>query len=166
MWVRMAAKSRWVDLTAGGSPNAVSWRHNPQWLLCVTKPTRIIVTLSVPQPTGAGPAAPPPIGLYVLRGNAAPHQRRRKLSLAEGDVVESVEPKFGRRLTKEVMLLPPAAGQPPNYVLMPYCFYPGVEMDFSLVVRPSASTPPPHRPRSSPPASQCHPSHHPLTGAR
>ena len=142
MWVRMAAKSAWVDITAGGSPNAVSWRHNPQWLLTVTKPTRLLITLSVPPPPGAAPGAPPPIGLYVLRGNAAPHARRRKLTLAQEDVLEQVEPKFSHRLTTELLLSPPAAGESPHYIVMPYCYHAGAEMEFGLVVRADISDAP------------------------
>ena len=130
MWVRMAAKSAWVDITAGGSPNAVSWRHNPQWLLTVTKPTRLLITLSVPPPPGAAPGPPPPIGLYVLRGNAPPHARRRKLTLAQEDVVVQVEPKFSSRLTTELMLPPPAAGESPHYILMPYTYHAGEDREF------------------------------------
>ena len=60
----------------------------------------------------------PPAGSSQVVGGRARCPARRalggpavQLPLAEGDVVESVEPKFGRRLTKELMLLPPAAGQ-------------------------------------------------------
>ena len=113
MWTRMAAKSAWVDLTAGGSPLVVSWRHNPQWLLTVNKPTRVLITLSVLTEL----AAPPAIGLYVLRGNPRPHQRRRKLTLSQADVVDQVEPKFSSRLTTELVLSPPAASEPPHYII-------------------------------------------------
>ena len=138
MWMRMAAKSAWVDLTAGGSPLVVSWRHNPQWLLTVNKPTRVLITLSVLTEL----AAPPAIGLYVLRGNPRPHQRRRKLTLSQADVVDQVEPKFSSRLTTELVLSPPAAGEPPHYIIMPYAYQPGAEMDFSLVVRADISDAP------------------------
>ena len=146
MWARFTARSRWVDATAGGCPNYVSWRHNPQWILTVTKPTRLILTLTLPKKAGADGsalAAPPPIGLFVFRGNAAPHARRRKLSLAEGDAVAQCEPKFARRITTEVTLSPPAAGEPHvNYVVMPYAYEPGVELDFTLLVRADISDAP------------------------
>ena len=144
MWARFTARSRWVDITAGGCPNYVSWRHNPQWILTVTKPTRLILTLSLPKKAGADAlAAPPPIGLFVFRGNAAPNQRRRKLSLEEGDVVAACEPKFARRITTEVTLSPPAANEPhSNYIVMPYAYEPGVELDFTLLVRADISDAP------------------------
>ena len=78
----------------------------------------------------------------MLRGNAPPHERRRKLALVEGDVVEHVEPKFSSRLQTELLLPPPAACEPPHYIIMPYCYYPGVEMEFNLVVRADISDAP------------------------
>ena len=56
--------------------------------------------------------------------------------------VASCEPKFSRRIALELMLEPPAAGQPPHYIVMPYSFYAGVEADFSLVVRADVSDAP------------------------
>ena len=42
--------------------------------------------------------------------------RRRKLTLAQEDVVAQVEPKYSFRLTTELLLSPPAAGEPPHYL--------------------------------------------------
>ena len=53
-----------------------------------------------------------------------------------------MEPKFSSRLTTELVLSPPAAGEPPHYIIMPYAHQPGAEMDFSLVVRADISDAP------------------------
>ena len=36
-WNKFWVKSRWMDLTAGGGPNFVSWRDNYQWLLTLPR---------------------------------------------------------------------------------------------------------------------------------
>ena len=86
----------------------------------------------------------------MLRGNPRPHQRRRKLTLSQADVVDQVEPKFSSRLTTELVLSPPAAGEPPHYIIMPYAYQPGAEMDFSLVVRADISDAPNQEADASP----------------
>ena len=32
LWTRITVKSRWMDETAGGCTNFISWRNNNQWL--------------------------------------------------------------------------------------------------------------------------------------
>ena len=67
----------------------------------------------------------------MLRGNAAPADHlRRKLSLAEGDLVAHAEPQFERRVSLEVVLEPSEA----PYVLLPYLHTPGAESPFLLTV--------------------------------
>lgn len=93
-WLRATVRSRWQDASAGGGPAyAVSWRSNHQWLLNVSQPkTRVVLTLTLPTPTLGGPPAHAP-GLCLLRGNASPaDQKRRKLVLAEGDLLASADP--------------------------------------------------------------------------
>ena len=36
LWTRYTVKSRWMDETAGGCTNFISWRNNNQWLLFIT----------------------------------------------------------------------------------------------------------------------------------
>ena len=66
----------------------------------------------------------------MLRGNARPDQLRRKLSLAEGDLVAHAEPQLERRVSLEVVLEPSEA----PYVLLPYLHTPGAESPFLLTV--------------------------------
>ncbi|KAL3914008.1 MAG: hypothetical protein SGPRY_007779 [Prymnesium sp.] len=65
----LAVKSRWMDDSAGGGPEYITWRNNYQWLLMLAKPTRVI--FQVTQPTGE-PGKPPnhAAGLLVVRGNS------------------------------------------------------------------------------------------------
>jgi len=125
-WSRMTMRSRWADETAGGGPNGSTFRCNPQWLVTVRRPqTRLLVELTLP------PSAPPaPLGLLVLRGNAPPDARRRKLWLAEGDIVAHAEPRIGRRNTVELLLEPSET----PYVLVPYAESDGYEANFQLTV--------------------------------
>jgi len=131
-WTKMTARSQWVDASAGGGPNFVSWRHNPQWLLRVPRPTRLTLSMTLPQPDGdAAPAQPFAIGACLFRGNDAPDGVRRKLVLVEGDVVFSSEPRFSRRFIQEVSL----PGSEVPYLLMPFTHEPGLESPFTLVVQ-------------------------------
>lgn len=132
-WTKMTARSSWVDASAGGCPNFISWRHNPQWLLTVPRPIRLTLSMTLPMPEGAAAAAQPSmaVGVYVFRGNDGTDARRRKLVLQEGDVIVPSEPRFTRRLVQEISL--PASDTP--YVLMPFAFEPGQESPFTLVVR-------------------------------
>ena len=130
-WLRATVRSRWQDATAGGGPHtACAWRHNYQWLLRVARPaTRVVLTLSLPSDAAAtGLHAP---ALAVLRGNATPADHlRRKLSLAEGDLVAHAEPQLERRVSLEVILDPSEA----PYVLLPYLHMAGAESPFLLTV--------------------------------
>jgi hypothetical protein len=132
-WTKMTARSAWVDASAGGCPNYISWRHNPQWLLTVPRPSRLTLTMTLPMPEGAAAVAPPSmaVGLYIFRGNDGMDARRRKLVLQEGDVIVPSQPRFTRRLVEEISL--PASDTP--YVLMPFAFEPGQESPFTLVVQ-------------------------------
>jgi len=132
-WTKLTARSAWLDGSAGGCPSFVSWRHNPQWLLSVPRPTRLTLCMTLPLPEGAAAAGPPSmaVGVYIFHGNDAPDARRRKLVLQEGDVVVPSEPRYTRRSVHEISL--PAADTP--YVLMPFAFQPGQEAHFTLVVR-------------------------------
>ena len=132
-WTKMTARSSWVDASAGGCPNFVSWRHNPQWLLTVPRPTRFTLSMTLPLPEGAAAAVPPSmaIGAYVFRGNGGDDTRRRKLVLLDGDVIVPSEPRYTRRLVQEISL--PASDT--HYVLMPFAFEPGQESPFTIVVR-------------------------------
>ena len=130
-WLRATVRSRWQDATAGGGPHtACAWRHNYQWLLRVARPaTRVVLTLSLPSDAAAtGLHAP---ALALLRGNATPADHlRRKLSLAEGDLVAHAEPQLERRVSLEVVLEPSEA----PYVLLPYLHMAGAESPFLLTV--------------------------------
>ena len=117
-WTKMTARSQWVDASAGGGPNFVSWRHNPQWLLRVPRPTRLTLSMTLPQPDGdAAPAQPFAIGACLFRGNDAPDGVRRKLVLVEGDVVFSSEPRFSRRFIQAhgAAFLPPPSATSPSH---------------------------------------------------
>lgn len=125
-WTRFSMRARWADETAGGPPSLQSWRCNPQWLLTVRKPdTRVLVELTLPP---AAPAAP--IGLLVLRGGQGVDKQRRKLWLADGELLDHAEPRVGRRISLD-LLLPPAEVP---YVLVPYCVTAGYESPFLLTI--------------------------------
>jgi hypothetical protein len=125
-WTRLSMRARWADDTAGGPPSLQSWRCNPQWLLTVRKPdTRVLVELTLPATSLAAP-----IGLLILRGGQGVDRQRRKLWLADGDLLDHAEPRVGRRNSIE-LLLPPADVP---YVLVPYCATPGFESPFLLTV--------------------------------
>merc|ERR1719487_299683 len=89
---RFAVKSRWMDETAGGCTNFISWRNNNQWLLRIDRPaTKLIIKLTQPdarKSMGNGRHYSNAIGFYILKGNdpnKAMDQLRRKLILKDGD---------------------------------------------------------------------------------
>ena len=74
LWTRFAVKSRWMDETAGGCTNFISWRHNNQWLLHIRRPaTKLIIKLTQPdarKTAGNGRHYSNALGFYIFKGNA------------------------------------------------------------------------------------------------
>lgn len=109
-WTRLTTRSSWAGATAGGCcPNYASWRSNPQWLLRISKPTTLMLSLSTPlqdaSDAGSFPLADPDtsIGISVLRGNTGADARRRKLFIASSEeLLVPAEPRPVRRLVTEV----------------------------------------------------------------
>ena len=131
-WTRMTVKSRWMDVTAGGSPASISWRENYQWRLEVPREMDLTFQLSLPDPS-AGSATMPPMGLIIVRSNPGSDSRRRRLRMKDrSEVVFEVEPKLTRRLQVSTRLPPTAAGA--SYVLVPYLLTAGAESKFTLTV--------------------------------
>ena len=92
LWTRITVKSRWMDETAGGCTNYISWRNNNQWLLTISRPnTKLVITLSQPdarKSSGNGRHFSNAIGFYILKGNepnASKDNLRRKLIAKDGD---------------------------------------------------------------------------------
>ena len=84
LWTRFAVKSRWMDETAGGCTNFISWRNNNQWLLHDPRPnTKLIIKLTQPdarKSAGNGRHYSNAIGFYIFKGNrptGADHYRRK-----------------------------------------------------------------------------------------
>ena len=114
LWTRITVKSRWMDETAGGCTNFISWRNNNQWLLTITRPkTKLIIKLTQPdarKSAGNGRHYSNAIGFYILKGNApnaSNDHLRRKLIVDKrdeedgGDFVFTKEPRFTRQVTAE-----------------------------------------------------------------
>jgi len=108
LWTRFTVKARWMDATAGGCTNFISWRDNNQWLVTIRQPaTKLLIKLVQPDArmsNGHGRHYSNAIGFYILKGNAEPADRkRRKLILKDGDeedggdFVFTKEPKFSRQ---------------------------------------------------------------------
>ena len=144
LWTRFAVKSRWMDETAGGCTNFISWRNNNQWLLTISRPnTKLIIKLTQPdarKSTGNGRHYSNAIGFYILRGNApnaAGDHKRRKLICEDGDEEDGgdfvfvKEPRFSRQVTCEYTF--EKASDTP-YVLLPFMFEPGREGIFKLTI--------------------------------
>ena len=76
LWTRFTVKSRWMDETAGGCTNFISWRNNNQWLLTITRPnTKLIIKLTQPdarKSMGNGRHYSNAIGFYILKGSSNP----------------------------------------------------------------------------------------------
>ena len=130
-WTKMTVRSRWEDATAGGSYDCIGWVGNNQWLLRAPRRTRILASLTLPAPPAGGPPPRSAVGVCVLRGNRAPDDRRRKLLLADGDVVDAAAPRVSTRSVFEWTLEPSTT----PYVIMPYAHTPGFESPFTLVLR-------------------------------
>ena len=148
LWTRYAVKSRWMDETAGGCTNFISWRNNNQWLLRIDRPnTKLIIKLTQPdarKSSGNGRHYSNAIGFYIFRGNApnrANDHLRRKLVLKPGDWDEELmeggdfvftkEPRYTRQVCVEYTFEKPSATP---YVLMPSMFEPGRESLFKLTI--------------------------------
>ena len=141
LWTRFTVKSRWMDETAGGCTNFISWRHNNQWLLHIKRPaTKLIIKLTQPdarKKAGNGRHYSNALGFYIFKGNEGPDQYRRKLVLKEGDeedggdFVFTCEPRFTRQQTVEYTFEQPSATP---YVLVPFLFEPGREDIFRFTI--------------------------------
>jgi len=144
LWTRFAVKSRWMDVTAGGCTNYISWRNNNQWLLTISRPnTKLIIKLTQPdarKSMGNGRHYSNAIGFYILKGNErndAGDHKRRKLIARDGDeedggdFVFEKEPRYTRQVTAEYTF--EEASTTP-YVLVPYMFEPGREALFKLTL--------------------------------
>ena len=100
--------AEWADASG---PTTTSWRANHQWLLHVTKPTRINVEISQ---LGTIDSA----GFLIMRANDAPYGRRRKLWVDESDIIHHLQPVQGSISSLEFDITPMANGKP--YVIIPY----------------------------------------------
>ena len=111
LWTRFTVKSRWMDETAGGCTNFISWRNNNQWLLHIHRPaTKLLIKLTQPdarKSSGHGRHYSNAIGFYILKGNTPSEsgdQFRRKLILKDGDeedggdFIFTKEPRFSRQV--------------------------------------------------------------------
>lgn len=71
LWTRFTVKSRWMDETAGGCTNFISWRHNNQWLLHIHRPlTKLVIKLTQPDARkahGHGRHYSNAIGFYIMK---------------------------------------------------------------------------------------------------
>ena len=129
-WCKLSARSQWSDRQAGGCPNFVSWRRNPQWLIRVPQGS-VSATISVTIPHDPKSASYG-IGFYLLKGNVNPaDQKRRKITLAMEDIVAQPQPEVTRQVSQEVVL---QASTTP-YALVPYCFFPNQDSPFAVSVR-------------------------------
>ncbi|KAL1527295.1 hypothetical protein AB1Y20_015967 [Prymnesium parvum] len=129
-WTRLTVKSRWMDETAGGGPAYITWRNNYQWLLHISRPTRITFQLTAVSSKGSK-LANHALGLVVARGNIDEDSKRRKLLLRDtSEIVLNVDPAFSRRISAETLLEPSHT----PYVVVPYLQGPGEESAFSLVL--------------------------------
>jgi len=146
LWTRFTVKSRWMDETAGGCTNFISWRNNNQWLLHIQRPqTKLVIKLTQPdarKSAGHGRHYSNAIGFYILKGNApneAGDHKRRKLILQNGDAdddppgdfVFQKEPRYSRQVLVEYTF--EKASDTP-YVLLPFIFEPGRESLFKLTI--------------------------------
>ena len=141
LWTRFAVKSRWMDETAGGCTNFISWRHNNQWLLHIHRPaTKLTIKLTQPdarKTSGNGRHYSNAIGFYILKGNSGDDQYRRKLICKDGDeedggdFVYVKEPRFTRQVIAEYTFEHPS---PTPYILLPYMFEPGREALFRFTI--------------------------------
>lgn len=110
-FTRLTVRSRWMGQSAGGGPAFASWRDNYQWRLSVRR--AVSLTLSLTLPEGGGVPPPSPVGLIVVRANAAPDAARRRLRLTEGsEVVAHAEPLDSRKLRLQLDLAPTPADSP------------------------------------------------------
>jgi hypothetical protein len=122
LWTRFAVKSRWMDETAGGCTNFISWRNNNQWLLRVDRPnTKFVIKLTQPdarKSMGNGRHYSNAIGFYILKGNApnqANDQLRRRLILKDGDEEDGGDfvftkgPRYSRQVCAEHLATPPCS---------------------------------------------------------
>ena len=141
LWTRFTVKSRWMDESAGGCTNFISWRHNNQWLLHIKRPaTKLIIKLTQPdarKKAGNGRHYSNALGFYIFKGNEGADQYRRKLVLKEGDeedggdFVFTCEPRFTRQQTVEYTFEQPSDVP---YVLVPFLFEPGREEIFRFTI--------------------------------
>ncbi|KAL1518789.1 hypothetical protein AB1Y20_003072 [Prymnesium parvum] len=144
LWTRFTVKSRWMDETAGGCTNFISWRNNNQWLLNIHRPqTKLIIKLTQPdarKTAGNGRHYSNAIGFYILKGNEpneAGDHKRRKLVLQDGDYEDGgdfvfvKEPRFTRQVITEYTF--EEASDVP-YILLPFMFEPGREALFKLTI--------------------------------
>ena len=141
LWTRITVKSRWMDETAGGCTNFISWRHNNQWLLHIHRPaTKLTIKLTQPdarKTSGNGRHYSNAIGFYILKGNEGGDQYRRKLICKDGDeedggdFVYVKEPRFTRQVIAEYTF-EHASATP--YILLPYMFEPGREALFRFTI--------------------------------
>ena len=144
LWTRFAVRSRWMDETAGGCTNFISWRNNNQWLLTISRPnTKLVIKLTQPdarKSMGNGRHYSNAIGFYILKGNApndAGDHKRRKLICTDGDeedggdFVFTKEPRYSRQVCCEYTF-EKASATP--YVLVPFLFEPGREALFKLTI--------------------------------
>jgi len=142
LWTRFTVKSRWMDETAGGCTNFMSWRNNNQWILNITRPkTKLVIKLTQPDArmsAGHGRHYSNAIGFYIFKGNQNPTDfKRRKLVLKDGDeedggdFVFCKEPRFSRQVTVEYTF---EKSSPTPYILMPFMFEPGRESLFRLSI--------------------------------
>ena len=133
-WQCASGQGEWAGATAGGCPNFDTTADNPQFLLSITQPTEVVVTLTqADKRVGAedddwNHAS---IGLYICTpgpGGGAITSR----NMMHRNKVTSVDRFEGaREVTIKTSLRMRTDGST-SYVVVPMTFKPGIENKFTL----------------------------------
>jgi len=129
---RRVVCGEWVSPhLAGGCPNHVTWRDNPQYVLSLSRNLAVFApsfTLTITQSDLASGAAPQTVGLFVAYGVEAELLREGRPNYA----CKATPCKTGQPMTLEVNFTP--CGGNACYIVVPFTFEPGVEAAFRLEV--------------------------------
>ena len=122
---RRVVCGEWVSPhLAGGCPNHVTWRDNPQYVLSLSRNLAVFApsfTLTITQSDLASGAAPQTVGLFVAYGVEAEPLREGRPNYA----CKATPCKTGQPMTLEVNFTP--CGGNACYIVVPFTFEPGVE---------------------------------------
>eukprot|EP01065_Artemidia_motanka_P031427 TRINITY_DN3779_c0_g1_i1.p1 TRINITY_DN3779_c0_g1~~TRINITY_DN3779_c0_g1_i1.p1 ORF type:complete len:1589 (+),score=470.00 TRINITY_DN3779_c0_g1_i1:64-4830(+) len=121
--VAAEATGVWQGVTAGGCLNYTTWRHNPQFLLYVSRPCTVTITLSQRN-------AAHHIGVLVAKRREL--TSARLLRIPAIDVLR--ESGFGNEQPAKTTVVLDACtkGKDAPYTVIPMCFYPDREARFVL----------------------------------